>query len=112
MPLKLLPSTVLWLLKQQLASGDASGIHFYRDAQQREADLLLDRHGPGSNHALVEIKSAATIPNDALSALSRLSAAVPNGDTFARYLIYGGTTHQPRSNTTIIPWRQIQSVRW
>lgn len=103
------------VLKQRLSRGESpnfSGLFYYRDQKQREADLLIERHEGALGHALIEIKSGSTISADAFNSLDRVTAALPADLKLSRYLIHGGSELQNRTAATVIPWTGIQNVRW
>ncbi len=107
------------ILKQRLARGDGSGVFMYRDAAGREADGLIERHGEGGKRgvsgpgiALVEAKAGQTVGGDAFTSLSRVAAAATPLTSAVRYLVYGGSEEQRRSEGRVVPWRSVQGVEW
>ena len=73
-------------------------LYFYRDVKRLECDLL---YATGQNIAAFEVKSGATINAEFFKSLHRVAELVPN--VTSRFVVYGGTEHQPRSNGEAVP---------
>ena len=90
---------VLEVLKSRLHRGLSDPLHFFRDSEGAEVDLLLEF---GHGVFPIEIKLGETINSDYFGGLrrfARLFAPTPNGGG----LIYGGVERQVRSGVTIVP---------
>ncbi len=87
--------------------GLAPRMHFYRDGNGNEVDLLLE-HGAGL-HA-VEIKAGATAAADYFRGLARFSALLP-GRLTAGAVVYGGDSAQQRSKSRAIHGMQLRTPR-
>ncbi|MGH9381936.1 MAG: hypothetical protein ACRD2Z_15170 [Thermoanaerobaculia bacterium] len=57
----------------------------------------------------VEAKSGATVAGDFLRPLHRF---LPETEELRRLLVFGGDDASRRSGIRIVPWREIQGVRW
>jgi uncharacterized protein len=94
---------IMEALKDRYNSGESAPLHFYRDSEGHEVDLLL-AHG-GGQHA-IEIKAGATVNNDYFKGLKTFAAHHPtqiNGGA----VIYGGETNQPRSDWPVYSWQSL-----
>jgi uncharacterized protein len=90
---------VMEALKSRLHRGLSDTLHFYRDSEGAEVDLLMEF---GHGVFPIEIKSGETINSDyfrGLRRFARLFTETPNGGG----LIYGGGERQVQSGVTIVP---------
>lgn len=71
---------------------------FYRDVKQLECDLL---YAAGQEVAAFEVKSGTTICADFFKPLHRVADVVP--DVTSKFVVYGGTETQSRSDSKVIP---------
>lgn len=78
-------------------------IHFWREHKGREIDLLVDT---GNKVVAVEVKAGATVNLDFFRELEYYRS-LASGYLKASFLIYGGDQQQTRSNTLVLPWRNI-----
>ena len=92
-------------LKYRFNKGMPSNLSFFRDNHGLECELLFGRQ---TSDAVMEIRSSATIPPDALDSLSAIEQALP--DVESKYLIYGGTVHQSRSDVEIVPFNSVSEL--
>ena len=80
--------------------GRRAALHFYRDSDGNEIDLLLERH---DGVFPVEIKAGETVNPDyfrGLRAFARLyERPPPNGGA----IVYGGAHDQVRQETMVVP---------
>ena len=85
-------------LKYRLHKGNRSNLHFYRDSNGNEVDLLL---GYGPDLFPVEIKSGMTINKDYFKGLKAFAKVfdTPLGSG----LVYGGEETQQRQDTAVCP---------
>jgi uncharacterized protein len=89
---------VMEALKSRLHRGLSDTLHFYRDSEGAEVDLLTEY---GHGVFPIEIKSGETIGSDMFNGLrrfARLFATTPNGGG----LVYGGAERQVRNGVTIV----------
>ena len=87
--------------------GRRAGLHFYRDSDGNEIDLLLEL---ANGVYPIEIKAGETINPDyfrGLRAFARLyDPPPPNGGG----LVYGGAEPQTRNGTAVTPYTQIHGL--
>ena len=93
---------VMEALKYRLHRGRRSNLHFYRDSNGNEVDLLLN-YGP--DLFPVEIKAGMTLNRDYFKGLHAVAKvfALPLGAG----LLYGGDEQQQRRDVTVLPARKI-----
>lgn len=93
---------VIEALKYRLHRGRRSNLHFYRDSNGNEVDLLLS-YGP--DFFPVEIKSGMTVNKDYFRGLRAISKVfdLPLGAG----LIYGGDERQQREGVSVRPARDL-----
>lgn len=89
---------VMEALKYRLHRGKRSNLHFYRDSNGNEVDLLL---GLGPDLYPIEIKGGMTINRDYFKGLERFSAHFPTPR--GQGLVYGGDEMQQQSKTSVCP---------
>ncbi len=95
---------VLEFVKHAEHQGDRSRLHFWRDSNGVEVDLLVENGMPPGNLGLVEIKSSQTFDPGALNAMRSVSELL--GDVVRRQmLVYGGNDSYVRSNVEVIGLR-------
>lgn len=97
---------VLEILKARTNAGLRSNLHFYRDSNGLEVDLLLEA---GANMTLVEIKAAQTIASSQFASLKKVAGLMPNR-TIDSVLIYGGKETQRRSDVNILSYLQASEL--
>jgi uncharacterized protein len=100
------------IAKAHLHRGRRPRFSFYRDRRGLEIDLVLER---GADLLLVEIKAAQTPPAQALAAFARFDEALAGkaAPTIAgRLVVYAGDETQPRSQGTILSWRDLDRHDW
>lgn len=87
--------------------GRRAGLHFYRDSEGIEIDLLLEL---GNGVFPIEIKAGETISSDFLKGLRTFAreyrAPPPNGGA----VIYGGDEIQHREAATVLPISEIAGL--
>ena len=93
---------VMEALKYRLHRGRRSNLHFYRDSNGNEVDLLLN-YGP--DLFPVEIKAGMTLNKDYFKGLKAVAKVIdlPLGAG----LLYGGDERQQRRNIAVRPAREI-----
>jgi predicted AAA+ superfamily ATPase len=94
---------VMEALKDRLNAGDASPLHFFRDAIGNEVDLMMP---VGRQWHALEIKAGATVASDYFAGLTAFERAFPHALASAA-VVYGGERHEPRSRWPVIPWRRL-----
>ncbi len=90
-------------LKKRLNTGLPSNLSFWRDRSGHEVDLLVTE---GGSICPIEIKSGATVSQDALRGLKkwRELAGVESGRP---HMVYGGNETQYRTDIDILPWNAL-----
>lgn len=89
---------VMEALKYRLHRGKRSNLHFYRDSNGNEVDLLLSL---GPDLYPVEVKAGMTISRDYLKGLDHFANSFPSDR--GRALVYGGDEEQHSSGTSVCP---------
>jgi len=98
---------VLEFVKHAEHQGERSRLHFWRDSNGVEVDLLVENSMPPGKVGLVEIKSSQTFDPSALKAMRGVSELL--GDSVQRkMLVYDGIDSYVRSNVEIIGLRTGQ----
>jgi len=100
------------IYKQRLARADGSGVYFYRDNKDREADLLLEARPPGNKPWMIEVKSGATVVGDMFKSIGRVAEAITEIAGLQRAIVYGGDQAQDRADVKVVPWNQIHLTDW
>ena len=90
---------VIESLKYRYNRGKRDILHFYRDSNGNEVDLL---YALGSDILAMEIKSGQTITSSYFSGLKKFRNLYPNLSDRPDFLIYGGDTEQLRRDTTVM----------
>ena len=91
-------------LKHRANQGQASDLHFWRDNNGLEADLLYET-GSGKLQT-VEIKSGQTPTGDYVRAGQR-AASMAAAEACTPLLIYGGDTSALRNGVQLLSWRLL-----
>jgi predicted AAA+ superfamily ATPase len=95
------------LYKQFFNLGFRPSLYFWRDQNGRiEIDGLIDL---GNRLVPLEIKSGETINSDFFTGVKNWSE-LAKIDPENAYIIYGGDSHQSRSNGTVISWRNARTL--
>lgn len=97
------------ILKYHLHRGATPTLHFYRDRQGHEVDLLVDR---GDDLIAVEAKSGRTIAPDAFDALVRFRTVGATRAPQRDVVVYGGDVTQARSAGDLLAWTDIATYGW
>ena len=93
-------------LKGRHNRGLPPDLHFWRDSQGLEVDLLVETAGAFQP---VEIKSGQTVVPDFFHGLSRWSALSGQADR-PGMLVYGGEQSLKKGSITIVPWRDLGRI--
>jgi predicted AAA+ superfamily ATPase len=91
-------------LKRRTNQGQTSDLHFWRDNNGLEADILYET-GTGQLQT-VEIKSGQTPTGDYVRAGQR-SASMAASEACIPLLIYGGETSVQRNGVQLLGWRML-----
>ncbi|MBU1085273.1 MAG: ATP-binding protein [Candidatus Beckwithbacteria bacterium] len=91
-------------LKNTFNQGKRPQSYFWRDQQQREIDLIIDRT---PLHA-IEIKSGKTISSSYFTTLKSWGKAVSENKKMK--VVYGGNSHQKRSDIEALPWNKMREA--
>ncbi len=92
---------VMEFVKQAEHHGERARLHFWRDSNGIEVDLLVENAMPPGALGLVEIKSGQTFQPDALVPMRQVAALL--GNTVQRQmLVYGGADAFERAGTDVI----------
>ena len=103
--------TTMEIVKQRANRGERAGVHHYRDASGREADVVVEN---GPDLAIVDAKASATITGDMtgrVDTVARLIAASPSHRP-RPMLVYGGDETTQRSGVEIVAWRDLHTRAW
>lgn len=95
------------LLKAHRNAGQQPRISYFRDAHGMEVDLIVER---GSDLLGIEVKSGATVPLEAFSALGALGKLLP--ELRQRFVVHGAAESWATSEGRALSYRDLDSVRW
>jgi len=91
-------------LKQRYNQGQPADLHFWRDNNGVEADLLFET--PSGQIQTIEIKSGQTPTSDYIRAGQKSARFVTEATATPR-LIYGGDASFQRSGVDVLSWRTL-----
>jgi predicted AAA+ superfamily ATPase len=94
---------VMELLKSSLHCGEEPALHYWRDSQGHEIDVLIDL---GQTQLPVEVKSGETVVGDSLSGLRYWRKLTGNEEAPAA-LVYGGERSFERDGAAVWSWRDL-----
>lgn len=100
------------IAKAHLHRGRRPRLSFYRDRNQLEIDLMLEK---GADVVLVEIKSSQTPSGHSFSSLDRFTGLLAGREApriARRIVVYGGEESQRRSQGDLLSWREIDAFDW
>ena len=81
--------------------GERARLHFWRDSNGQEVDLIVENGLPPGKLGLVEIKSSQTYHADFAKSLRQVSKVL--GDRVARQMVmYGGNDHYVREGVEVV----------
>ncbi len=95
---------ILEVMKGLFNQGKRPQLYYWRDSNQNEVDLLIQE---GLQLKAVEIKAGKTINSDFFKGLLYFRKLVPDAELS---LVYNGSEFQQRSECTIYPMHQINSI--
>jgi len=96
---------IMEALKYRLHRGKRSNLHFYRDSNGNEVDLLLSL---GPDLYPVEIKAGMTVNRDYFKGLDHFAGNFPL--PYGRGLVYGGNETQERTGTSVFPATRFHAL--
>ncbi len=94
------------IYKSRVHRGLTPNLSHLRQTRGAEIDLVVERP---AEVTLVEAKSGQTIADDFFTGLREIEFRPPPA---ARRLIYGGDSAHKRSGVEVIPWKDIQKIKW
>lgn len=94
---------IMEFIKQEYAQGREPNISFWRDSNQNEIDLLVER---GLDLQAYEIKSSATMKTDYFKGLNKF-AALAQLSKESLHVVYGGDVNYLTSFGDLISWKNI-----
>ena len=94
---------IMEFIKQEYAQGREPNISFWRDSNQNEIDLLIER---GLDLQAYEIKSSATMKTDYFKGLNKF-AALTQLPKESLHVVYGGDVNYLTSFGDLISWKNI-----
>lgn len=97
------------ITKHRFNRGEHAGLHFYRDRQGVEADLVIE---DGSELTIVEAKAGQTVTSELASAGRLVYEELARTTNVRRVVAYGGESDQRRSDFDIVSWDSIDKRRW
>lgn len=89
-------------IKRRAHSAKHDDIHYYRDSNHNEIDLVVEN---GVNATLYEIKSGETFSGDWTATMERLAPLF--GENVSINVIYGGSSSQKRSSFNLYSWKGL-----
>ena len=92
---------VVEFLKHALNRGERAGLHFWRDSNGIEVDLLVENGMPPGTLGLVEIKSGQTFQPEFLKHL-RSTAKLLGTSVQRQMLVYGGNQQHLREGVEVV----------
>ena len=95
------------LVKRQMNQGETSALSFYRDRDNAEVDVIIERP---SGLTLIEAKSSQTPSGSLLSGIRRVRRHLEGSRPVQGMVVYGGTEVQSRSEGTLVPWNRLHET--
>lgn len=92
------------VMKHRGNAGERGGLHFYRDSNGVEADLLIE--GP-AGLTVVEVKAGHTVTDALLSPARRIAEVLGGRVAGVPRVVYAGEEPQRRSACELVPWHAI-----
>jgi predicted AAA+ superfamily ATPase len=93
---------VMEFVKHALHRGERPDLHFFRDSNGLEVDLLVGNGLPPGQLGLVEIKSGQTVSSSWFKPMERVAQALGLSRIGRRMMIYGGSEHQVRQGVEVV----------
>ena len=93
---------VMEFVKHALHRGERPDLHFFRDSNGLEVDLLVGNGLLPGQLGLVEIKSGQTVSSSWFKPMERVAQALGPTRIGRRMMIYGGSEHQMRQGVEVV----------
>ena len=93
---------VMEFVKHALHRGERPDLHFFRDSNGLEVDLLVGNGLSPGQLGLVEIKSGQTVSSSWFKPMERVAQALGPSRIGRRMMIYGGSEHQVRQGVEVV----------
>jgi hypothetical protein len=97
------------VMKHRLNAGEPGSVYPYRDQNQVETDLIVDR---GDRPTLSEAKAGRTAAPSLFSAIRRISNTLQELYTCEAIVVYGGNEPQTRTDLSLMPWSTVHAREW
>ena len=94
-------------VKYRFNQGKKSNLHFYRDSQGNEVDLVCVT---GNDLFPIEIKAGMTLTKDYFKGLNHIAKIFPENLPNGSGLVYAGDKKQHRTDVTIVPAHQVNEL--
>ena len=93
---------VMEFVKHALHRGERPDLHFFRDSNGLEVDLVVGNGLSPGQLGLVEIKSGQTVSSSWFKPMERVAQALGPSRIGRRMMIYGGSEHQVRQGVEVV----------
>lgn len=93
---------VMEFVKHALHRGERPDLHFFRDSNGLEVDLLVGNGLPSGQLGLVEIKSGQTVSSSWFKPMERVGQVLGSSRIGRRMLVYAGSEHQIRQGVEVV----------
>jgi predicted AAA+ superfamily ATPase len=93
---------VLEFVKHALNQGQVPDLHFFRDSNGLEVDLVVGQGLPAGQLGLVEVKAGMTVQQAWFKPLDAVAAALGADRIGRRMLIHGGDEHVVRRGVEVV----------
>lgn len=93
---------VMEFVKHALNRGERPDLHFFRDSNGLEVDLVVGNGLPPGQLGLVEIKSGQTVQSAWFKPMERVAQALGAARIGRRMLVHGGSENQVRRNMEVV----------
>ena len=97
------------IIKHRTNQGLTGGVHFYRDRQGYEIDLLIEMT---EGITALEVKAGQTVTPDALEKSLQHSRSAEVIRPRRKVVVYGGTEDRQIRDVRILPWNNLIKEGW